>query len=470
MTTRWKLAAFSLVAGLLVAGFGVQAAGFGVQAETNAGRATRLDHLDRFDRAILANARAMLEEGRRTFRFNTFGDEAFWGGELGLHRAIEGSRHGGVGPGLSPAAAAALGLKVDVDALPPSLINELKAGRVNLNDPAVTLALLKLNAVLGVTGFFNPEGGLQSVGLQCAVCHSRVDNSFTAAGIPAGVIGHRLDGWSNQDLDVGRIVALAPNLQPIARLLGVDVATVRRVLSSWGPGKFDAELLLDGKAFQPNGRSAATLIPPAFGKAGVNLHTWTGAWGTVTYWNAFVATLELHGKGTFFDPRLDNAKQFPIAAAHRLGHIRSAPDLVTAALPALHLYQLAIPAPTPPAGSFDEEAARRGDKLFSGKAKCTNCHVEPIWTEPGWNLRKGSEVCIDNFEADRAPDRRYRTTPLGGLWTHQKRGFYHDGRFPTLLAVVSHYDACFNLHLSGEEKHDLVEYLKSLPSEEDENQ
>ena len=425
--------------------------------------------LDGFDHAVNANAKQLVADGRQIFRFDTFGDEDFWGGTLQLHKAIAGAKSGGVGPGVSPATAAAVGLKIDVDALPSSIVTALKAGQVDLNDPAVTLALLKLNAVVGVSGFFSSDGGLKSMGLQCAFCHSRVDNSFSAPGIPAGVIGHRLDGWSNQDLNVGQIVALAPNLEPVAKLLKVDVPTVKKVLMSWGPGKFDAELFLDGKAFQPDGRSAATLIPPAFGKAGVNLHTWTGDWGTVSYWNAFVANLEMHGKGNFFDPRLDDAKQFPIAAANHFGHVHNEEDLISSKLPALHFYQLAIPAPAPPKGSFDEDAAKRGDELFSGKAKCATCHTEPTGTEPGWNLHKGSEVCIDNFEADRAPNHRYRTTPLGALWTHTKRGFFHDGRFPTLQDVVNHYDSCFSLGLSNGEKSDLVEYLKSLPADEGEN-
>jgi hypothetical protein len=258
--------------------------------------------------------------------------------------------------------------------------------------------------------------------------------------------------------------------------LKTDVGTVRTVLNSWGPGKFDAELFMDGKAFNPQqvtdgvvtgtNVSAATLIPPAFGLAGVNLHTWTG-WGSVTHWNAFVANLEMHGKGTFFDPRLDDASQFPIAAENHFGHVTNDPDLITPKLPALHLYQLAIPAPAPPDGSFDEEAAERGDKVFSGKAKCSTCHVEPIWTEPGWNLHKASDVCIDSFQADRAPDHGYRTAPLNGLWTHQKGGFYHDGRFATLNDVVAHYDSCFNLGLTGQEKSDLVQYLKSLPNQKE---
>jgi hypothetical protein len=357
--------------------------------------------------------------------------------------------------------------------LPPPLIAQLTQGQVDLDDPAVTLALLQLNAVVGVTGFFR-DNSLQSIGLQCAVCHSTVDQSFSAPGIPAGSIGHRLDGWANRDLNVGVIIALAPTLTPLTDLLkivdpSITDAQVRDVLHSWGPGKFDAELLLDGKTVNPHtGLSAATLIPPAFGLAGVNNHTWTGAWGTVTYWNAFVANLELHGQGTFFDPRLDDVAQFPIAAAKGFGHIRHEPDLVTAKLPALHFYQLAIPAPKPPTGSFNEAAAARGAELFAGKADCARCHVEPITSEPGWNLHTAAELCIDDFQANRAPDLRYRTAPLNGLWTHQKGGFYHDGRFPTLLDVVNHYDQCFTLGLTAPEKQDLAQYLLSLPDTQEE--
>jgi hypothetical protein len=409
---------------------------------------------------VAANAQRLLREGRDVFRFDTFGDEAFWGDTLKLHQAIEGAKAGGVGPGLSPGAALGVGLKVDVDALPPSLIAQLKAGRVNLDDPAVTVALLKLNSVVGVTGRFNQSGKLTSVGIQCALCHSTVDNSLAPG------IGHRLDGWANRDLDVGSVIALAPNLQPLADLLGTDQATVRKVLHSWGPGKFDAELELDGKAFRPDGKTAAVLIPPAFGLAGVNLHTWTG-WGSVPYWNAFVANLEMHGKGNFFDPRLDDAEQFPIAAKAHFGHVTNATDLITPKLAALHLYQLDIKAPAPPRKSFDEEAAERGKEVFNGAGKCASCHAPPLYTEPGWNMHTAEEVCVDDFQANRAPDKRYRTTPLNGLWTHTKGGFYHDGRFTTLLAVVNHYDSCFRLGLGDREKMDLVEFLKSLPGRQD---
>ena len=248
--------------------------------------------------AIAQNGLRMIQEGRQTFRFDTFGHEAFWGDTLKLHQVIEGSAFGGEGPGVSPAAAVAIGLKVDSDALPQSLVEDVAAGRIELNSPAITLALLKLNAVVGVTGFFNSDGSLKSMGIQCALCHSTVDNSFQAPGVPAGVIGHRLDGWANRDLNVGAIVNLSKDLSAPAKVLGVDEADLRKVLLSWGPGKFDAEVFLDGKGFRPDGTSAAALIPPAYGLAGVNLHTWTG-WGSLTYWNAFVANLEgassIHG-------------------------------------------------------------------------------------------------------------------------------------------------------------------------------
>jgi hypothetical protein len=439
-----------------------------------------------FDRVVLDNIQTMTNQGRQTFRFDTFGDEAFWGDQLQLHRAIEGTKFGGVGGGLTPKAALGLGLKVDADALPGNILGELRSGHANLDDPATTLALLKANAVVGVSGFFNADGSLKSVGIQCALCHSTVDNSLAFG------IGHRLDGWTNRDLDVGKIVALAPNLQPFVTLLSVvnpsiTVNDVKAVLQSWGPGKFDAELALDGKAFNPTQITdgavtgtmvpGAALIPNAYGLAGFNQHTWTGAWGTVSYWNAFVANLEMHGIGRFFDPRLNNAAQFPIAAAFGFGNLNATlnpdDDRITSKLPALHFYQLAIPAPTPQAGrDFDEAAAKRGDDLFSGKAKCNSCHVDPLWTEPGWNLHPAAEVCIDSFEADRAPDHVYKTMNLNGLFVREeglfmaptnKGRYYHDGRFATLLDVVNHYNKCKSLALSEQEKLDLVEYLKSLP-------
>jgi len=407
--------------------------------------------IGRPDRAITDNARELVREGRRIFRFDTFGDEVFWGDALRLHEAIAGTEFGGVGPGLSPAVALELGLKVDARALPERVVSRLRKGRLDLDDPATTLTLLRLDAVIGLTGFFD-AGVLRSVGIQCALCHSTVDDSLAPG------VGRRLDGWANRDLDVGAIIALAPNLTPFADLLGVDEETVRTVLESWGPGKFDAELILDGKAFGPDGRPAATLIPPAFGLAGVNLHTWTG-WGSVTHWNAFVAVLEMGGQGTFFDPRLNDPVQFPIAAAAGFGDVRNDPDLVTGKLAALHFYQLAIPAPKAPEGTFDPEAAARGQVLFNQEAQCSSCHVPPLYTEPGWNMHTPDEIGIDDFQAERAPDRAYRTPPLKGLWTHTRGGFYHDGRFATLAEVIDLYDSVFSLGLTEQQKNDLVQFL-----------
>jgi hypothetical protein len=270
MSKFWKVVTTCVISGTLIAGYTLKAEK----------RTEKTATLNSFDQTIVDHSKQLVDEGRQIFRFDTFGDESFWGDTLQLHKAIAGSQFGGAGIGISPAAGRGVRLKIDADALPPSLINVVRAGQANLNDPATTIALLKLNAVVGVTGFFDSEGKLKSVGLQCALCHSRVDDSFSAPGVPPGVIGHRLDGWSNQDLNVGQIVSLALNLEPVANVLGTDVATVKKVLPSWGPGKFDAALFLDGKAFRPNGKPAATLIPPAFGLSGVNLHTWTGAWRT----------------------------------------------------------------------------------------------------------------------------------------------------------------------------------------------
>lgn len=437
--------------------------------------AMKQDRKSRFLGNAEQNAKEMIEQGRQTFRFDTYGDEAFWTGQLKIQQSVAA---------LPPTTALALGLKVDSDALQPSTLEAIKHGRVNLNDPAVTLQLIKQNAVLGVVGTFN-NNTLTRVGFTCALCHSTVDNSIAPG------IGRRIDGLGNRDLNVGAIIATAPNLQPVVNLLnlaprdeGITATQVRAVLNSWGPGKFDAELFLDGKAFNPqqttNGVTTgthvpgATLIPNARGLSGHNLHTWTGGWGTVTYWNAFVAVDELHGIGTFFDERFDDASQFPIAAAAKLGHVSTDPDSdrVTGKMAALHFYQLSLPAVEPRPGiDFDPAAAARGDELFSGKANCNSCHHEPLWTEPGWNQHSAEEMKIDSFEADRSPGHAYQTMNLAGIFVRErglfmfpqdKGRFYHDGRFQTLMDVVNSYDTRFNLGLSDQEKHDLVEYLKSL--------
>jgi hypothetical protein len=425
-----------------------------VALATFTGVAPGQQQLSENDKQISAHAQRLLNEGRRIFRFDTMGSESFWGDALQLHRAIAGEKNGGVGGGVSPKTALSVGLKVDADALPAELVAQIKAGKVDLEDPATTLALLKLNAVVGVTGIFD-NGRMRSMGVQCALCHSTVDDSFAPG------IGKRLDGWANRDLNVGAIVSLAPNLKPFTDLLKVDEATVKKVLASWGPGRYDALLDKDGKAFRPDGGQAGTLIPPAFGLAGVSLNTWTG-FGSVPYWNAYVGTTQMHGAGTFIDKRLSDRKQYPVAARSRSAETRTAPDLVTPKLAALHFYQSSIPAPKPAAGSFDPAAARRGEALFNAKAKCASCHVPPLFTEPGHPLHSPKEMGIDSFQADRSPTRMYRTAPLAGLWTHQKGGFYHDGRFGTLAEVLGHYDRHFKLQLTDPEKVDLMEYLKSL--------
>ncbi|OPZ88246.1 MAG: hypothetical protein BWY76_00033 [bacterium ADurb.Bin429] len=412
---------------------------------------------DAYEQAVRFNQRQSFENGRRIFRFDTFGNERFWGDTLKLHQAIQGAKLDGVGDGVSPRAALSLGLKVDADALPRALQNDIARGRVNLDDPATTLTLLKLNAVVGVKGFFTPDDNrLRAVGITCALCHATVDDSVAPG------IGKRLDGWANRDLNVGAIVAAAPDLSVYANALQTDQATVRKVLMSWGPGRYDAELNFDGKAFRPDGKSAATLIPPAYGKAGINLHTWTSGHGNVTYWNAYVAVTQMHGQGTFFDPRYNDPQRFPVAVRTGIWNTRGPVDLVTSRLPDLHTYQLALLAPKPPANTYNAAMATRGQALFTGKARCATCHVPPLFAEPGWNAHRGEEIGVDNFQADRDPEGAYVTQRLAGLWAHQRGGFYHDGRFATLLDVVNHYDAHFQLGLSAQEKNEVVEYLKSL--------
>ena len=338
----------------------------------------KVDVLDRrpgegFDQEIAEHSRTLFEEGQHIFRHDTFGSEDFWGGELRLHEAIAGQENGGVGPGLTAKQALEAGLKVDIERLPEVVIEALKNGTVNLDKARTTLELLKANAVVGVTAFFDDpkdKSRMTGVGIQCSLCHSTVDDSFGRG------IGRRLDGWPNRDLDIGAIVALAPTLKPFEDLLGADDATVRKVLRSWGPGKYDAEIDKDGKAARPDGQSGATLIPAAFGLAGVNLHTYAG-WGSVPYWNAYVAITQMHGKGTFYDPRLNDPQRFPASTRAGLWNIRSKPDLVSSKLAALHYYQLSIPAPEPPPDTYNAMAANRGRSVFEGKAKCSTCHARP---------------------------------------------------------------------------------------------
>jgi hypothetical protein len=400
-------------------------------------------------------ALASIHQGRHTFRYDTFGDEAFWGQKLLLHQVIAGSANGGVGAGVSPKTALSLGIKVDVNALPDSLRRDLKAGRVNLDDPATTLALLKLNAVVGVTGFFDEQGSIQSLGLQCSFCHSTVDDSFAAG------IGHLLDGWPNRDLNPGAIIATSPNLAAFASILGTTADVLRATLNSWGPGKFDAFIILDGQTARPDGGPAATLIPALFDIRGSGLVTWNG-YGSLATWLPVVINLELHGQGTLSDSRLKNATQFPVAAANGFSHIVSSPDLGTPKLSSLLAYVESLTAPKAPAGSFDAAAAELGEALFTGKAKCSGCHVPPLNTTPGYNLVPASVIGIDSFQADRSPNQGYRPCILRGLFAQGKGGYFHDGRFATLDDVVNHFNTQFSLGLTDDEHRELVEYLKSL--------
>ncbi|HKQ30471.1 MAG TPA: hypothetical protein VJS66_04220 [Burkholderiales bacterium] len=410
---------------------------------------------EEWDDKVSRNSKALFDDGKKIFRWDTFGSEEFWGDQLQLHKAIVGENKGGVGPGLTPRQALQLGLKADVGAVPKLLLEVLRESAVSFDNPETTLELLRAGAIVGVKAFFDKDRNVTSIGITCAFCHSTVDDSFIKG------IGRRLDGWPNRDLNVGAIVALAPNLKPFEHLLGANTQQVKAVLNSWGPGKYDAELNFDGKAFRPDGKSGATLLPAAFGLAGQHLHTYTG-WGSVPYWNAYVANTQMHGKGTFIDRNVANKDQFPLTAKTGFANKRDKDDQITSKLAALHYYQLSLPAPVAPKNSYDSAAAERGRIIFNGKANCASCHVPPLFSEPGVALHTGAEIGIDDFQANRSPTRAYRTTPLRGLFTRSKGGFYHDGRFPDLPAVTQHYERVFKFSLSDTERRDLVEYLKSL--------
>lgn len=404
---------------------------------------------------IKDHADTLFSEGQEIFRHDTFGSEAFWGDQLRLHAAIAGEKLGGVGPGLTAKQALELGLKVDVARLPAILVEAIKGGSVSLEKPETTIELLKADAVVGVKAIVENDR-IRSVGITCAICHSTVDDRFARG------IGRRLDGWPNRDLNIGEVIALAPTLKPFADLLRMNEDEVRRVLKSWGPGKYDAILDKDGKAFQPDGRSAATVLPAAFGLAGHNLHTYTG-WGGIPYWNAYVAVTQMHGQGTYVDSRgAQDTDRFPVAARVGSFNVRPPQDRVAAKLPALHYYQLSIPAPKPQPDSFDAAAAQRGENVFKGRAKCSACHVPPLYSEPGFVLHRGAEIGIDDFHASRSPTGGYRTTPLRGLFVREKGGFYHDGRFKDYGAVIDHYKPVLNFQLTDAEQNDLIQFLKSL--------
>lgn len=367
-------------------------------------------------------------DGKTIFRFDTFGDEQLWTNVLRMHEVLQA---------VSPATALAVGLKVDSEALPAEVITALRAGQIDLNDPAVTLALLRLNAVVGVKGTVTADGELTSVGITCSLCHSSVDNAIAPG------VGRRLDGWANTDLNVGAIVALSPAL---------DEET-KAEFRQWGPGKYDPRhhAFNGSNLISLNTPSVPITIPPIYGLKGVGFETYT-ADGPISYWNSYVGVGQMGGHGSFSDPRIGLV-------------ITQSPDLVTPQLPALLDYQLSLRAPKPPAGSFNRDAADRGKELFRNEARCSTCHQGPHLTDvlTGGSvpfLHDAAEVGMDPTYALRSATGKYRTTPLRGLLQHAP--YFHDGSAKDLPAVVEHYDQLFSLGLTPAQKTDLVEYLKSL--------
>jgi mono/diheme cytochrome c family protein len=376
-----------------------------------------------------------VREGRKIFRHDTFGDEQLWTDVLRMHEVIPQA--------VSPKVALSVGLKVDSQALPRSIVRALRADQVDLDDPAITVALLQLDAVVGLKGTVDDAGQLTSVGITCALCHSTVDDSFAPG------IGRRLDGWANRDLNVGAIVALSP-------FFDKDTDT-RDELNRWGPGKYDARHhAFDGVnliALNPQKPSLPVLIPPIYGLLGVGFETYT-ADGPISYWNSYVGVGQMGGHGTFVDPRIGL-------------NITQTPDMVTPKLPALLAYQLSLQAPKPGRDAFKREAARRGRQLFNQEAGCATCHQAPHFTDVLSGLQGAAPVLHDpgavGTEEDyaaRSATGQYRTTPLRGLLAHPP--YFHDGSAPDLAAVVEHYDRHFRLGLTAAQKADLVEYLKSL--------
>jgi mono/diheme cytochrome c family protein len=362
---------------------------------------------------------ALIASGKEIFRFDTFGDEKFWTDTLRMHEVIQKA--------VTPAVALSVGLKVDADALPQSLKDAIAAGQVDLNSTATTLALLKLNAVIGVKGDVQTVNGrdtLVRMGITCALCHSSVDNSFAKG------IGKRLDGHANVDLNPGAIVGLSPALTP----------GQRAVYNSWGAGRYDPRFNIDGK-------NTPIVIPPAYGLNGVAKETFTGE-GPVSYWNAYVAVTQMHGQGTFRDPRLNI-------------NVVQEPDLVTPKLDALREYQLSLSPPAPPAGAVDLAAAGRGRAVFTGAGKCSSCHAGVNLTDiNSGKLHSAAETGMDPLYAQRTSQKAYRTTPLRGLLQHPP--YFHDGSAATLEDVVAHYNTFRSLGLTPAQRADLVEYLKSL--------
>ncbi|HEY4733223.1 MAG TPA: c-type cytochrome [Gemmatimonadaceae bacterium] len=359
---------------------------------------------------------ADVSAGKDIFRFNTFGDEKFWTDTLHMNTVVQSA--------VDPTTALSVGLKVDADTLPPEVLQAIQAGQVDMHSPATTVTLLKLGAVVGIRATVDANNNVTRLGITCALCHSTVDNRITAG------IGSRLDGWPNRQLNPGAIIALSPAL----------TAAQKAVYNSWGPGKYDARFNFDGK-------NDPTVIPPAYGLAGIHGETFTADGAEVKYWNRYVAVTQMHGQGNFSEPRLGI-------------EVKQSPDLVAPLLDRLQAYELSLQAPPPPSGSFDATAAARGQVLFAGAAKCATCHVGNLFTDANIRLHSTSEIPTDPTYALRSATKQWRTTPLRGLWQHPP--YFHDGSSATLADVVERYNTAFALNLTTQQKADIVEYLKSL--------
>ncbi len=365
----------------------------------------------------------LVAQGQQIFRFDTFGDEVQWTDNLRMHEVIRSA--------VDPLTALSVGLKVDAEALPAAVVQGIQSGSIDLKSPATTVALLKLNAVIGIKGTVETVNGadtLTRVGITCALCHSTVDNSFAPG------IGKRLDGWPNRDLNPGAIIALSPAL---------DAAT-KAALNAWGAGKFDPRHNIDGL-------SKPVVIPPAYGLDGIHRITFTGDGDELAYWNRYVAVAEMGGQGSVSEPRLN------------LNITNGTQDLVSDKLPALQAYQLSLLAPTAPAGSFDAAAALRGKQVFEGAGKCVACHSGPSFTDANTTLHPLADSMAEPESpsyASRSATKLYRTAPLKGIWQHAP--YFHDGSAATLQEVVQTYNSKKSLGLSATAMADLVEHLKSL--------
>lgn len=369
---------------------------------------------------------ALAAQGVDIFRNDTFADESFWTGTLRLNEVIAAA--------VDPTTALSVGLKVDSEALPAEVVQGIQNGSISLTSPDTTVALLKLGAVVGLKGTVENVGGkdtLTSLGVTCAICHSTVDDSFAPG------IGKRLDAWPNHDLNPGAIIALSPAL---------DAAT-KAVYQSWGPGKYDPRFNLDGL-------NGPVVIPPAYGLLGVDKVTVTGDGNDLEYWNRYVGVTQMGGHGSFSESRTG------------VSVTNGSDDLVSAKLPALQAYQLSIPAPAPPAGSYDPAAAERGRQVFQGPGKCASCHSGAQLTDANQRLHDPTEVVSEpepNGEpsyAARSATKKYRTAPLHGIWQHAP--YFHNGISATLDDVVERYDQRKGLQLTTAQKSDLVQFLKSL--------